>query len=116
MPQIDQRSVNPADFEKLKNKVKQALSENVSPDETVRVIIHGANGQAIIGTDTRAFVCKPGFLAGATFGAEVTSWSYQNVIGVQVHKGMVTGSVVIQAPGQSGKKTSYWRNKGSRLV
>lgn len=111
MPKIDERSVNAADFDKLKNKVKHALAENVSRDETVRVIIHGANGQAIIGTDTRAFVCKPGFLAGATLGAEVTSWSYQNITGVQVHKGMLTGSVVIQAPGQSGKKTSYWGQK-----
>jgi len=111
VPQIDQRSVNPADFEKLKNKVKQALSENISPDETVRVIIRGAQGQAIVATDTRAFVCKPGFMAGATFGAEVASWSYQNITGVQVHKGMLTGSVVIQAPGQSGKKTSYWGQK-----
>ncbi len=112
MPQIDQQSVNPADFEKLRNKVKQAVAENASPDETVRVIIHGAHGQAIIGTDTRAFVCKPGFMAGATFGTEVTSWSYQNITGVQVHKGMLTGSVVIQAPGQRGTKTSYWGQKG----
>lgn len=111
MPEIDERSVNPADFDKLKDKVKQALAENASPAETVRVIIHGAHGQAIIGTDTRAFVCKPGFMAGATFGTEVTSWSYQNVTGVQLHKGMLTGTVVIQAPGQSGTMTSYWGQK-----
>jgi hypothetical protein len=62
----------------------------------------------MVGTDSRVFVCKPGFMAGATFGAEVTSWSYQNLIGVQAHKGVMSGAVVLQGPGQSGQKTSYW--------
>ena len=65
----------------------------------------------MIGTDSRVFVCKPGFMAGATFGAEITNWSYRNLVGVQMHKGMISGSVVLQAPGQTGKKTSYWGQK-----
>lgn len=110
-PQIDEQNVRPADFDKLKGRVKKALGENLAADETIRVIIHGAFGQAMIGTDTRVFVCKPGFMAGAAFGAEVTSWSYVNLVGVQAHKGLTTGSVVLQAPGQTGKRTSYWGGK-----
>jgi hypothetical protein len=110
-PRVDEQTVQPGEFEKLKDRVKKALSENVAPDETIRVIIRGARGQAMIGTDSRVFVCKPGFMAGASFGAEVTSWSYRNLLGVQRHKGLMTGAVLLQGPGQTGKKTSYWANK-----
>lgn len=97
-----------AQVAKLKNRVRVALTENLKADEKVRVVIHGANGQALIGTDSRLFVIKPGFMAGSAFGVETTSWSFRNLVGIQVHKGMVTGSVVVQAPGQSGTNTSYW--------
>jgi hypothetical protein len=97
-----------AQVSRLRQRVRQALAENLREGEVVRVVIHGANGQAIIGTDSRLFVIKPGFMAGASFGVETTSWSYRNLVGVQVHKGMMTGSVVVQAPGQSGASTSYW--------
>lgn len=93
---------------KLKKKVKLSLAENVSDGETIRVVIRGASGQAIVGSDTRAFVLKPGWMAGAAFGAEVTSFSYRNIDGVQVHKGMVSGSVLLQTSSQNNQKTSYW--------
>jgi Short C-terminal domain len=93
---------------KLRKRVVKALEENLTPGEMIVVVIRGAKGQAIVGSATRAFVLKPGFMAGASFGAEVTSWSYRNLVGVQLHKGMVSGSVVLQGPGQSGKRTSYW--------
>src|SRR5438105_1205443 len=98
--------VRAVDYNKLKPKVRQSLEQNLQPEETIRVIIRGAHGQAMVATDSRVFVCKPGFMAGAAFGAEVTSWSYQNLVGVQAHKGIMSGSVVLQGPGQSGKKTS----------
>jgi hypothetical protein len=95
---------------KLKKRVKSSLEQNLTPGEVIKVIIRGAHGQAIVGTSSRIFVLKPGFMAGASFGAEVTSWSYRSLAGIQVHKGMMSGAVVIQAPGQSGVKTSYWGN------
>lgn len=95
-------------FGKLRGRVKTVLSQNLSPDEAVRAVIRGANGQAIIGTDRRAFVCKPGWMAGATLGAEVTTYNYLNVTGVQLHKGMVTGTVAIET-GQQMAKTSVWK-------
>jgi Short C-terminal domain len=91
-----------------RRRSRRALEQNLHVDETIRVIIRGAHGQAMVATTSRVFVCKPGFMAGASFGAEVTSWSYRNLVGVQTHKGLMSGSVVLQGPGQSGKKTSYW--------
>jgi hypothetical protein len=95
---------------KLKKRVKDSLTQNLTDGETIEVVIRGAHGQAIVGTGTRVFVLKPGFMAGASFGAEVTSWSYRTLAGIQVHKGMMSGAVVIQAPGQTGVNTSYWGN------
>jgi hypothetical protein len=70
---IDEENVELSDYAKLKDKVRRELEENLGPEETVRVIIRGAHDQAMVGTDSRVFVCKPGFMAGATFGVEVAS-------------------------------------------
>ena len=94
---------------RLHPKANEALDTNLDPDEQVVVVITGASNQALIGTDRRAFVYKKGFMAGAAFGSEMTSWDYRNLVGVQLHAGMMSGSVVLQAPGQSGSKTNYWK-------
>jgi hypothetical protein len=95
---------------RLKKRVKKSLETNLATEEVIQIVIRGARGQAIVATGSRAFVLKPGFMAGASFGAEVTSWSYRSLAGIQVHKGMVSGAVVLQAPGQAGVNTSYWGN------
>jgi len=102
-----------AQIAKMKKKVVTSLEENLRPGEPIKVVVEGAHGQVIVGTDSRLFVIKPGFMAGASFGAEVTSWGYKNLVGVQVHKGMLTGSVTVQAPGQEGHRGSYWGSNKS---
>lgn len=97
-----------ADRSRLHKKCNSELDANLAPNEIVQVVITGPSNQAVIGTDRRVFVYKKGFMAGATFGAEMTSWDYRNLVGVQIHTGMMTGAVVLQAPGQSGTKTSFW--------
>jgi hypothetical protein len=87
----------------------EAVEQTLAGDETVRLVIHGASNQAIIATDRRALVFKKGFMAGATLGSELTSWAYGNLVGVQIHTGMLSGAVVLQAPGQSGSRTSPWK-------
>jgi hypothetical protein len=37
-PRFDDERVNPADYDTLKGKVKNALELNLSPEETIRVI------------------------------------------------------------------------------
>jgi hypothetical protein len=87
-----------------------AVEQTLAPDEAVRLVIHGASNQAIIATDRRALVFKKGFMAGASFGSELTSWAYRNLVGVQIHTGLLGGAVVLQGPGQSGTRTSTWKN------
>ncbi len=52
-------------------------------------------------------------MAGASFGSELTSWTYRNLTGVQIHTGMMSGAVVLQGPGQTGARTSYWKSDDS---
>jgi Short C-terminal domain/zinc-ribbon domain len=99
------------DRKQLHKDANKALDENLMPGETVRVIIRGTHDAAMIGTDRRVFVFKKGFMGGATFGKKLASWDYRNVNGVQLETGMVSGVVLIQAPGVTAKDVSYW---GSR--
>jgi hypothetical protein len=91
----------------------EAVEQTLAADEQVRLVIHGESNQAIIATDRRALVFKKGFMAGASFGSELTSWSYRSLTGVQIHTGMLSGAVVLQGPGQSGTRTSYWKGDES---
>ena len=97
----------------LHEKAVAAVEQTLAPDERVRLVIHGASNQAIIATDRRALVFKKGFMAGASFGSELTSWAYRSLVGVQIHTGMLSGAVVLQGPGQAGTHTSAWKYDGS---
>lgn len=99
-----------SDPQLLHAKAQESLSKTLVPGECVLVIIRGPSAQAIIGTDRRAFVYKKGFMAGASFGSEMTNWMYKNLVGVQLHTGMMSGAVVLQGPGHSGNSTSYWKS------
>ncbi|MGY2005313.1 SHOCT domain-containing protein [Blastococcus sp. SYSU DS1024] len=103
-------TIDMTDRSRLHRKANEALDQNLGPDENVQVIITGPSNQAIIGTERRAFVYKKGFMAGASFGSELTTWDYRNLVGVQIHTGMMSGAVVLQSPGQSGTKTNVWKN------
>lgn len=98
-----------ADTSHLHGKAQQALNKELSTGETPLVVIIGASHQATIGTDRRVFVYKKGFMAGASFGSELTSFSYQHLTGVQVHTGMMTGAVILQGSGLLAISTSYWK-------
>lgn len=97
----------------LHPKAVEAVQQTLAPDEHVRLVIHGASNQAIIATDRRALVFKKGFMAGASFGSEVASWTYRNLVGVQIHTGMMSGAVILQGPGQTGARTSNWKGDDS---
>ncbi len=101
------------DQARLHKNARIALEQNLLAGETVEVVITGLHNQAIVGTNRRAFVYKKGFMAGASFGSELTSWEYRHLIGVQLHTGMLSGAVVLQGPGQAGTSTSYWQSKDS---
>jgi hypothetical protein len=101
------------DRSRLHRKANEVLDQNLGPEETIEAIVTGPSNQAVIGTDRRVFIYKKGFMAGATFGSELTSWDYRNLAGIQIHTGMMSGAVVVQAPGQSGVRPNIWKNTDS---
>jgi hypothetical protein len=97
-----------ADLGRLGPRAARALAENLAPEETVRVVIRGKGTQAIAGTDTRALVLKPGLMPGADPAAEVSSWNYRDVAGVEVNERILGGSVVLRVPGQDAIELPFW--------
>lgn len=97
----------------LSPKGRQAIEQGLLPDERVKVAIRGTGSAAIVGTDRRAFIFKRGFTAGATFGHKLASFAYENIVGIEVHTGALTGAVVIHVPGAASVSTSYWQNSKS---
>lgn len=99
------------DISKLHPKAQQALKQSLAPDETVKAyVIGGGKKAALIATDRRAFVFKTGLSAGATFGQKFASFDYRNISGVQLHLGMVSGSIVLDIAGAAPVGSSYWGN------
>ena len=94
----------------LSVRAQRAVEAGLMPDEPINVVIRGAGSAAIIGTDRRAFIYKHGMLAGATFGHKLASFAYENIVGIEVHTGAMSGAVVIHVPGAASVSTSYWQN------
>ena len=96
---------------KLHPDAVRLLNQNLSPSESVEVIIEGAWDARIIGTKTRCFVYKRGWMSGVMFGSKLISWDYLNLNGVQIETGPVNGVVALQGPGIAAKDVSYWNTK-----
>lgn len=79
-------------------KSQELLEANLAPDDEPRVVIQGSDNSALIGTDRRVFIFKPGPGGGST-GSRLGSWDYRNVAGVQLRKGALLGDVTLDVPG-----------------
>ncbi len=92
----------------LSSKVRKLLDENVTPDEKVLFCLVGNFKQAIIALPNRLLVMKPGFMAGATFGARVTSFLYKDITGIEVNTGLVNAVIEISTPSYQATKQKDW--------
>lgn len=98
----------------LPAKTRQLVEQVLRPNESVHVVFVGAGGQAIVAADDRMLVAKSGFLAGATFGSKTLDFPYDQVTGIELHVGAMTGYLQIVSPSFQGNlPQSYWtRDKG----
>lgn len=93
--------------EKTRKLVEQALG----PNENVHAVFVGAKGQAMIAADDRMLVAKTGFMAGATFGSKMVAFPYEQISGIELHGGAITGYLQIQTASYQGNLPhSYWSN------
>jgi len=111
-PRLDSEGVDTAAYASLPTRVKHALEERLVVGETIRVILCGAGGQAMVGTDRRVFVCKPGAEADVAAGAEITAWEYTDLVRVRLQKRFLSDAVVLQPRRRTRQRTSYWGEAG----
>lgn len=98
----------------LSKKVRKYLERNKRKDEEVLFCIVGQGNQSIIALEKRLLIIKPGFLAGATFGAKVSSFFYKDITGIEVNMGFVTGVIEISTPSyEATKERSWWGTKNN---
>lgn len=98
--------------EVLARKARKHLYKHLGEDDTVRFCIQGLASQAIIALEDRLLVIKPGWEAGASFGARVTSFHYRDITGIEVNTGLSMGVVEINTPSyQGGGTKDYWSTR-----
>jgi hypothetical protein len=90
-------------------KTRKHVDTHLGPDENVLVALVGTSGQALVALDDRLLIVKPGYMAGATFGAKVTSFPYRDISAIEVNTTWMSGVIEVIVPGYDGRKpTSYW--------
>jgi Short C-terminal domain len=93
----------------LPAKTRGIVDQALRPGENVHVVFVGANGQAMIAADDRMLVAKSGFMAGATFGSKQLDFPYDQISGIELHVGAMTGYLQIQSSSYQGNLPgSYW--------
>jgi hypothetical protein len=103
---------NTASAPGLAGRARKLAEDNVSPDETIEFTIVGEWRQCIVALQDRLLVIKPGFMAGATFGGRVTSFYYRDINGIEVNKGLITGTIEVNSPSYQGtQQRDYWSTR-----
>jgi hypothetical protein len=95
-------------FGSLHRRAQQALLQMLLPGEQPLVVVPGAFGCGIIGTDSRALVGKAGARFGAPFGARAKAFEYESVIGVRLDTETSPAVVAIDAPHKIASCRVYW--------
>lgn len=93
----------------IPEKTRRIVEQMLRPDENVHVVFVGAGGQAMIAADDRMLVVKKGMMAGATFGSKSLDFPYDQITGIELHTGAMTGYLQIQSAAfQANLPGSYW--------
>jgi hypothetical protein len=106
-PQIEPGSLMRV-FGGLHRRAQQSLLDMLLPDEQPLVVVPGAAGSGIVGTERRVFVLKSGARFGAPFHARSKAFEYDCVIGVRLDTDSSPAVVAIDAPLKIATSRVYW--------
>jgi hypothetical protein len=104
------------DVSALGKKSSKALAANKRDDEEVVFCICGLNDQSIVALDDRLLVIKPGMVAGAAFGAKVTSFNYSDIRGVEVERHIMRAYIEISSAGFEARPKERDRYKEPNCI
>jgi hypothetical protein len=76
-----------AALDQLHKKTRELAESQLADDEQVVAVVPGRSKQAMIVTDGRILMVKPGILAGAWVGPKATSFPLATITAINVHGG-----------------------------
>jgi len=103
---VDQDSLLPV-LSGLHRRAQESLLRMLHPGERPRVIVPGAAGSLIVGTDERALVLKSGGRFG-TFRERSKAFEFESVIGIRLYTDSRPAVVAVDAPVMIASCRVYW--------
>ena len=98
--------------EVLTKKLRRLAEQHMGEGESIEFCLRTSDpfwAQAIVALDDRLLIIKPGLMAGATFGARVTSFYYRDINGIEVNTGLLSGVIEINTPSYQGtEEKDFW--------
>ena len=93
---------------------EQILESNLQTGEEILIKLRGNFGQALVLTDKHIYIPKWGFMTGNTFGSKCMVFSYNNIIGIDIKKGIADNTLtILSSATRNNPLLSYW-GRGSR--
>jgi hypothetical protein len=77
----------PSGLDQLHKKARGLAERQLDSGEEIVAVVPGRSKQAMIVTDRRILLVKPGIMAGAWLGAKATSFPLTTITAVNVHSG-----------------------------
>jgi hypothetical protein len=84
----------------LDKKARKLVERTLGDDEELVAVIRGRSKQAMIVTDRRIIMVKPGLLAGAWLGPKAAAFPLTEIITVNVHAGRGMGALEVVIAGR----------------
>lgn len=96
-------------IQKLDSKGEKLLKENIDQgDEEILVKLKGSFGEGLVLTNKGLYVLKWGFMTGNTFGGKCNAFNYNTITGLEIKKGLLTGTFEVLTPANQNAQKSYW--------
>jgi hypothetical protein len=101
----------------FKGRGEKLLKENIVNDnEKFLVKLQGTFGEGLVITNQRMYVLKWGFMAGNTGGGRCNVYEFRNITGLEIKKGMLTGTFEVLTPSNQNAQKSYWDTGSNSAV
>ncbi len=100
-------------IESLGSRGEKHLAANMQPSEKIVVKLKAPWGQAFVLTDRHIYIIKWGYMTGNTFGGRCTAFDYRNVVGIEIKKNLITGTLEVISAATQNANLGYWAQKQS---
>jgi hypothetical protein len=98
-----------ATIDELPTKTRKATDRMLGPDEDVITVVLGRSKQALVITDTRILVIKPGIMAGAGRGAKASSYPHDHLASINVYTGPGVAAIELVPIGEEPSRETDLR-------